>query len=319
MATNAPAPETSLKEDLGKARTELKSVPTPTPDPIPKGEPAGEGDTPTKAAPSTEVEDFIENATAEELEAIKADPRLSKIYKSMLRDYKGKTTSVADRQRELEAREAELREQEEETQQARELFDSIRDDPEKAIRDLAERRGMTVAAASKAVAAVETDQELIQLFGDDAAAVQPVFNSVVDKRVREALKPVVGWIQQEAERQGKAQVRTDIEAFRTELKEAGEDITPEIEAEMQELTKQIDPAPGLSHKDYIRLLYRAAAGAKSRQKVVKEVTDRQARALRERVPEEVPTGGVGPGTGITSDMNLRQALKVARKEVRAGR
>src|SRR3972149_3657222 len=57
-------------------------------------------------ATEEEVADFIENATAEELEAIKSDPKLSKVHASMLRDYKAKTTEVATRAKALEEQEA---------------------------------------------------------------------------------------------------------------------------------------------------------------------------------------------------------------------
>lgn len=315
MATPAPAaPETSLHEDLGHAREEL-SKETPTSDtPTPKEE-----------APKGDVEDFIENATAEELELIKKDPVLAKAHKSMLRDYKGKTTDLSKQRDALAAEKAEIEAQREEAKDARELLDALRDNPEKLIKELAERRGMTVAEVKKEAAKVETDADLVALFGDDAATIQPTFDSAVNKRVQEAIRPVVGWIQQEAERQGRIKIATDIQSLQAELKEAGEEITPEIESEMQKLTKQLDPAidpetgKSITSKEYLRLLYRVATAGKSRAAVVKEVVDRQAKNLRDKEPAEIPSGGSSGGSAITDGMNLRESLKVARREVKAGR
>lgn len=280
----AVAPGTTSEEDLGEA--------------------TGAGDGGTDDGGRSEADDFIENATAEELELIKNDPVLSKVHRSMLRDYKGKTTQLSQQRRQFEAQQTEY-------EQAKTLFDAIRDDPDGVISILAQRRGMTIAQATKEVAKV--DDELTKLFGADAEQIRPTMETMIDKRAEAKVAPIIGAVKELVERQMKADIATDLKSFQNELKENGEEMTPEIEAEMVKLTDQLDPGPGISQAQYIRMLHRIATAGKNKAAVTREVTERMQKAARSRDVREVPSGGVSRSSGITDSMSLRESLRVARE------
>lgn len=312
MSSAAPAPEsTSLSEALGEAREQLSTEVDGG------GEPGGEPGASDGAR--SDAEELIENATAEELEQIKRDPVLSKIYKSMVRDYKTKTTGVSEKKRQIEAREAELTAKAAESAQAQQLFDAMRDNPDEVIKAIATRRGMTITEARKAAVEAETDEELVELFGADAPAIQPAFDKAINKRVQAQIKPIMDHLNSEARVQLQRTIATDLQEFQAELKAKGETVTPEIEAEMDRLTKEIDPGPNTSNRAYIRHLYRIATSEKSKSEVTKEVVNRMERAVRDKEPREVPSGGAASGSNITEGMSLRESLAVARRDVRAGR
>jgi hypothetical protein len=306
MASAAPAPEsTSLRDSLGEAREELSRE---TDTGAGTGGGGGEGGAPAGGAAPTkaEIETFIENATAEELEQIKGHPVLSKVYNSMLRDYKGKTTKLSEERRTLEA-------QAEEQKQAKDLFDAMRDNPELVIRAIAERRGMTVTEARKAAAAAETDAELVELFGDDATAIKPAFDKAINTRVEAHLKPIVDHMNAEAKAQLQREIGNDLVEFKNELKKSGDDLTDEVAAEMNALVKKIDPAEGVDNREYIRMLYKIATSGKTKATVTKEVTARMRQNARDLEPKDIPSGAATGDSGITKDMNLRAALRHVRE------
>jgi DNA-binding MarR family transcriptional regulator len=290
-------------------------APDPEPEPTPAagdhgqsdegGEPSG---TPASATPAAE-ETFIDNLTAEELAAIRADPAQNKAYNSMLRGYRDKTTKLAEKQREIEA-------QAEEARQAQRLVDALNDNPEDTIRKLAERQGLTISQATAAIKKVETDEELVKLFGESAGEVQPIFDSVVDKRVQARLEPVAARLQQIEEAQQKRQIAADILEFQNELAEQGEEVTEDIEVKMQELTKVVDPGPETTTKQYVKILYDLATSGKTRKEIAKDVANRMTRAVRSRTPAELPTTGDTLGPAITDKMTLREALRAAAPSVR---
>jgi hypothetical protein len=283
---------------------------------------AGDTELPPAGASAEEVKDFLENATAEEIAAIKADPVQLKLYNSMLRDYRAKTEALATRSRELEEKEESLSQEAEEFKNARMLFDAIRDNPDAMIRALAERRGITISQAATAVE--EMDEELTQMFGDDAPAVRPLFDKAVEKRAKavvdSALGPVHEFINQVVIDNERREIGNDIREFVNDLKAAGESVTPEVEGEMVRLVGLYDQGDDLPTKDYLRGLYLMATAGRTKSQITKELVSRMEAAVKGREPSDVPTGGAVPGTAaLDPKLNMRQSLAVARQEVRRGR
>lgn len=329
MASSTPAAPSStsrmseLREAVGQARQEIAKEDAAASAPGGETAPAAPAAAPAAAVPAEgssveEVKEFLENATAEEIAAIKADPVQAKLYNSMLRDYRAKTEAIASRGRELDEKEETLRQQEEEQAAARKLFDAIRDNPDAMIRALAERRGITIKEAEEAVEAA--DEELTKLFGEDAPAVKPLFDKAVEKRaktvVEEALGPVNEFIQNSILEAERKEIGNDIKEFVTDLKASGESITPEVEKEMIRLVGLYDQSDDLPTKDYLRGLYAMASAGKTKSEVTREVVERMTKAVKDREPADVPTSGATSGTAaLDPKLNFRQSLAVARREV----
>lgn len=270
-------------------------------------------------------DELFENATAEDLAAIEADPRLKKVRDSMVRDYKAKTAKTAEERRQIEA-------QREEAQQAVRLFDAIKDDPQSAIRFLADRYKVPLAEARAAVeeivdgGAEQNDEEINAMFGDMAPQITPLFNAAVEKRaraiVREELGPVQQYLTEREQERLQGEIATSVGDLVTELQKQGEQLTPEMEKAMIALTNKIDIAvgpdgkPTMSTREYVDMIYHLASRGKTREQVTKQV----ARDIHERVkklePSDLPTGGVGSGSAITEGMSLRDSLAAVRPSVR---
>jgi hypothetical protein len=306
----APAPETTLRQDLSQARSELGTPGTPS-EPESTTADAGEG--------GTAEEPF--SIPAEDLAQVTSHPTLSKVHKNLLTDYKKKTTAVSERQRALDEREQELKALDEEGKSARMLWDAMKENPEGMVKELATRYGLTLGEAKKAVKeATEAEDELKALFGDDADAVRPHFDKYFEKKMELALKPFMAYVDSERERQGKTAIQDEIKAFQAELTQEGEgEVTPEVEKEMQKLAAQIDPAPGTTTRQYLRFLWQVANSGATKAQVTKEVVGRINKAVKGREPAEIPSGGSSAGSAVTAGMSLREALRVARSEVKAGR
>ena len=320
--SETPAPEPTLKEALGDARKpepDKGGAPpkeTPPTKETPPKEPPKETPPPADKSDEDIAKELFPNATAEELAEIEASPVLKKVRGSMVKDYKGKTGSLADDRRKLVEDRATYDQEKEDQRQAVILFDALRDDPDGVIRKLAAKRNMTIAAVEKEIKEVQTDQDVIELFGDNADEAQPVFDRAVEKRatavVDERMKPVIEFMTRDAEAKAQAEIDLALRTFATERKEAGEEITEDIEKKMMDLTNQLDPAPNAPYKDYIYNIYKIAISGKSVEEITKEVTERMERAAKGGEPPEIPPGSGTREDELPDDMGLREALAVTR-------
>jgi len=325
MAAIVPAAsdQTSMREAIGDARAAVAADDAAAAGTTGAADDAG-ADTalPGAGAAEGEIADFIENATAEELEAIKADPRLSKVHASMLRDYKAKTTEVATRAKALEESEATVAQERDMLKNARALYDGIRDNPKGVIKAIAERNGLTLKEAEAVVD--DIDPELSEMFGDEAGAVKPLFDKAVEKRAKAvvdaALGPVLKHINDRAVETMKQDIASDLKAFGSELKEQNLPINKDIEVGMVKFSKQLEQAEGVSTREYVRMLYTLATANKSKSEVTREVSERMARAARGNAPRDIPTGAATSGTAaLDPKLSFRDSLRVAREEIKAGR
>lgn len=304
MATEAPGvnSDEETSGQAGEAGTEE----------TPQGDNGEAGGSIEAAAGGTREDQatFLENVTEEELAEIKASPTLSKAYNLMLKDYRGKTTGISEEKKRLQAeRDAEA----EESRQARTLLDALRSSPNEVIRALAARRGMTVAEVKQEVREAEDDKELVELFGDNWKEVAPTFNTAIEKRVKAITDPIIQRVTESAIKEQRREIANDIREFDAELKKIGEGITPEIEKEMDKIAKQLDPAEGVSNKDFLRYIYGIATGGKTKATVTKEVTKRMQDSIDGLEPKSVAAGGHDTGPVITEGMNLRDSLRAVRE------
>jgi hypothetical protein len=314
MATNVtPAPDsTSLSEALSQAR-EAEGTASAT------GGNGEAGSAVAAATPGKTPETFLENVTADELAEIEADPVRSKAHKLMLRDYKAKTTAVAQRQKEYDDKEAALTAKGQEYDKAVRLYDAFKDDPQGALRAIAARYNVKLADPTPATPP-GPDPELVELFGDEAAAAQPHMQKLIDKRVEERLKPYEAQLQGISDREAKREVAGVLNDFASELKDKGEEITPEIDAEMDRMNKLIDPAPGTSTRQFVEFLYALATSGKSKTEITKAVVERMTKAANAADPRDLSTAHASSSPNITDDMSLRDSLRAVREHSqRSGR
>ena len=254
------------------------------------------------------------NLSAEDFQAIDADPKLKKAYKSMLRDYRKKTGEVA-----VERKAHTERDQ---------IIQSMIDDPDSAVRALASIRGFELVEPKKKEAAPsEVDKAFEQLtaqVGEEGAKVlKPVFDAVVSAAVNNALEKHVTPLQQQAQALTQTALAGKIESglakFRTEVEEQGGEWNDDVEAKMGELVGKILPAEGTTFAEYLDLLYNNVATKMNRTKAAKESITRLKTAAAAGEPSR-GTRTTVEKVGITPEMSqsdaVAMAVQMAQQEMR---
>ncbi len=289
-------------------------------EPVVEGELA-EGEPEAEAAPAAKPEPEPEEnfgATAEELEAIAADPKLAKIYKSLQRGFTKKTTAIAEARKTLE-KEAEV---------AR----WIKADPDSAIKALAQARGISLAEAkaevkeAKDAVTDELEAEWSKAVGPEVAKIlRPLIEKTASKLagnlVEKQLGPLqagLGTLTQAATDRG---LNAALREFGAGVTERGDDWDDDIQSEMAQVMGRV--APGRDEdgqpipvEEYLDQVHSIVAARRERAAGLKSQI---ARLKRSQASE--PRGSVTvpekPEDKITTDMSDDQAIALAVKQAKA--
>lgn len=252
--------------------------------------------------------DVFDTLTAEEIEAIKADPALNKLRKSLMRGYSAKT---------------------QEHNQLVQLGIAYRRDPKGVAEAIAKSVGLTVvpaaatpAAPAAAPAASDPGVELEALFGPQ---IGPKVRAVFDKWAEARIGPRVAPLEQTL-----GQVTSQAEAARMANEEAQfkarhKDLTPEVEREIVALGQSGKIVPGeLTPSEYLDTLYdvvmarraRAASRGAATTATKKLVTKIEANR-RDREPTGVSGrgGSVKKVSRVAEAKNISEALDIAMEEM----
>ncbi len=198
---------------------------------VEKETPAEEVKPEEKELTKEEAEDF--GLSAEELEAINADPKLSKQMKSMQRGFTKKTTELADKSK---ANESDL-----------EMAKWLRENPDKALEIMAEKRGRKLqpteekAAVDEAVDSIADDWE--KAMGKEAAdKFYPLLKTTVEKLFDTQIKPVTATQHQLEEEAAARAYQATVNEFSASVKDKGLPMDDDIQAKMAEKMQVIIPA-----------------------------------------------------------------------------
>lgn len=276
------------------------------------GEEEEEEDTTAQPAAGDEP-DVFDALTPEEIAAIKADPALNKLRKSLMRGYSAKTS---------------------EHNHLVQLGLAYKRDPKavaQAIADsigmrLAEKEAAAGAAAAAAAPAADPGSELEALFGPQIGPkVRAVFDKWVEARISPRVAPLeqtVGKVTAESEN---ARMFGEEQAFKARHK----DVTPEIEKEIVQLGSSGKIVPGdMTPAEYLETLYevvmarRARQAAKSATKVAATKLARKIDGNRkDREPSGVSgrAGAVKKVSRIAEAKSISEALDLAMAELESER
>jgi hypothetical protein len=282
----------SAWDEVAKAEAPTKTEPAETvaedkAEAAPKADPAPEAKVETKASNSAaeKLADEDLNLSAEEMAAVAADPKLSKIYKSMQRGLTAKTTSIAEERRKLAARQS--------------ILDQIEADPEQAAVALAKAAGLEVVRKNEAAqtAVDDASAKMAELFGPEAAGVlKPVFEQLVKGVLEQEVAPYKEATEQLQNTAFDQAMGAAVEQFKSSL---NEELDPQTEQEMVALMAQIKPGKDVTPVQYLKFLHTNVTAGKVRAKATQEAADR----IRKVASAQEPVAGVRaarePETGVS--------------------
>lgn len=275
------------KESTPKEETPAASpadTSTPEPEPEPKAE----------AKPDdTLIDEDLELAVSrEELEAIKKDPVLSKLYKNFQKGATQKFQQIASQKR---------------------ILEEYSRDPEGFARRLAQHHGLNLAPPPPPTPAGEAVDEVMEemtgLFGAEAAkALKPMFEKLVGNVLQKEVAP----IKEQQEQMRMLGAAKQAEAVTGTFRAKHQDITPEIEQKMVELGQRFQPAEDIDPGEYLDSLYLLATAGRVKAETSKEVVERMKKAAEVQEPRRsVPSSSVPQTSKVKRGMSFDDAFDAA--------
>lgn len=296
-----PAPAAKPEESKPTEKPKSESVQNAAP-----SADSGQGEKADKG----EEDDFWK-PSSDEIAAIEADPKLQKVYKSMQRGFTKKRQEDSARLKEFEEK--------------AKVADWVQSNPAAAAKILAEHTGMTLSEAKKEIKDAE-DKVLDELesrwektVGKEAAALlRPLFQDEVKSLVAQIVAPVQETTEQLAHAAAERGIAASVREFGAGLVEQGLDWDDEIQQEMADLSRRVEPAEDENGKrvpmsDYLETLYNAVVAKRTRSDRSRANLDR----LRRIKAEAEPVGGIRPAPAneetVTANMNDNEAIAIAVK------
>jgi hypothetical protein len=301
--TSEPAPEPASAPAAPEAKTEAKP------------EPAAKTAAPEQKPEATEVEEptgdvLMDKLTADEIAAIKADPKLRKVYSGLMKSYTPKMQQLAEQQK---------------------LWDALNNPDTKraAIESLARAVGLEIKPDDQperdqaAQVADGLSAEWEQAIGPEAVKIlRPLIEKTALAAVQGQIKPlqeVSDAMQMDARaRQADAQVVQ----FRARAEKNGWTLSPEIEGRMAELGQQVLPAAPIDSVEagvkHLERLYRLATAETMEADVEKRILERMKKAAQTAEPARgVPSAGRKERSKAAGAKSLEEAFDIATEETRA--
>jgi hypothetical protein len=275
----------------------------------PRGDVVGEEPEEGAEAAPADAEDAFDTLTAEEIAAIKADPALNKLRKSLMRGYSAKT---------------------QEHSHLVQLGLAYRRDPQGVLKAIADSLGMTVSPAQAAAAAaaaaappvVDPGKELEDLFGPQIGPkVRAVFDKWAEARIGATVAPVQQTLGKVVSQSEAARMQAEENSFKSRHK----DVTPQIEAEIVALGQSGKIVPGdMSPAEYLDTLYDVVMARRARQSAKtagKTASVKLAKRIEANRRDREPSGVSGRGgsvkkvSNIANARSISEALDMAMKEL----
>lgn len=266
--------------------------------------------------------DVFDTITPEQLQAIKADPQLNALRKSLMKGYEAKATEL---------------------KQLVQLGEAWKQNPARVVNALAESLGLTVgqakAVAAQAGAAADAakatadplesaGKELEALFGEKLGPrVRSVFDKWADARLGKALGAEVGPIKNALGQVISTNEQSRMLSEEATFKSRHKNLTPEVEKLIVELGNSGKYIPGKNQtpQEYLEALYDLATARIARQ-TAKRATGTASRALARKIDanrrDREPSGVSGRGgtvksvSKVSEARSISEALDIAERELR---
>lgn len=288
-----------MSEETAVEQPTDSTAPTETPV-SESSEQLSEGSSESEASTQESASDEDLLVTKEELAEIKKNPALNKLYRSLNKGWTQKTQTLAEERRS--------------SQQALQLVEALRTNPQATLQELARFAGVEVSKPKEQTQA-QVDA-LNQLFGPDLG---PQIATAVKTLVDQETSGIRQVAEQTAEQSRIASATAVLTAFeeahpdlKTEigLNSKGEPIT--IQSRMRELSAEWAPAQQMDPTRYLDRLYKMAKqdleSKQTEAQVARKLTDRINQSAR---ASESPSGAAPPKQVAHSYPTGKGALRAA--------
>lgn len=314
----ASAVEETVKEAGGAPEPEKETVEAPEPtkqeaQPDEEEEEKAAAEEEPKAEEKPEEEEEDENPfalSAEQLKQINESELLSQAYKSMQRGLTKKTQGLSQQVKGNE--------------QALQLVEWIKENPDAAVEQMAQMRGYVLSkkdagqakqsevqeAASDAVDAL-MEKYSQQLGPESTKLLLPMMQEVARTVAEQALAPVAQqtqFLDQAAKQRG---ISAAVHEFGSYIKEQGEDWNDNIQEKMAVMMDRVTPGDNTTIQDYLFTVYNAVTAEETRQKAVKSQLARLKKAQAEAEPNRSMRPAPKQERHVTVDMDERDAIALA--------
>jgi hypothetical protein len=236
----------------------------------------------------------FEEVTPEQLAAIKANPELNTLYKSLVRGYTKKSMALG---------------------QERQLIEAFKKDPDRVLEAIALQRGLEVRRRDAAPEQRQPDPgaEIEALFGPEAGPhVRQAFEKLADARTA-PLRNALGGVVRQTET---SRMITEEQSWQTRHEDV---LTPEIEAEVVKLgnSEKFVPGDDTSPGEYLDTLLEVVLSKQATRTAQRTLANRIARNRNDEEPKRGvgSKGGVRPTTRIRPGMSLAQGFEIAQQEL----
>ncbi len=270
-----------------------------------QGEEEEDEEASTETPGATDEPDVFDALSPDEIAAIKADPALNKLRKSLMRGYSSKTA---------------------EHNQLVQLGLAYKRDPQGVAKAIAESVGLTLAPAAAAPAAApsaaDPGVELEQLFGPQIGPkVRAVFDKWAEARIGPRVAPLEQTLGQVTAQSEAARMYGEEQAFKARHK----DITPQVEKDIVALGQSGKIVPGnMTPAEYLDTLYDVVMARRQRQaakgaagEATRKLANKIAANRRDREPVGVSGrgGSVKKVSRVTDAKSISEALDIAMAEM----
>ena len=273
MSTTTTVPSSGTETAPAPTETTTETTTSTAPD-APAGDEildgdGGEGEDGEGGGEEGDGGEEILSVAKEELDAIKADPNLRKLYKGMTRAYTQRLTALA---------------------QDRQVAEAVRSDPANAARTLAKIAGLKIEDIPPAQPGQQTADALTERFaklvGRDAAlALKPVIEEIARSVVIHETNPLKEVV--EADRTTALNARSEAEV--TAFKAKHPDVTGAVEKQMVALAAKIPPGTDVTPDEYLGYLRTIVLGGATKTDATKEVVTRMKAAGKQEATSTAPS------------------------------
>lgn len=259
-----------------------------------------EGEEQEEEQPAADDEpDAFDSLTPEEIAAIKADPTLNKLRKSLMRGYTTKTQEHA---------------------QLVQLGQAYRQNPAGVLKAIADNLGFQIlppgqqpqVQAQQAAPPQDPGQDLENLFGPQIGPkVRAVFEKWAETRIGAAVGPVQQTVGQVVSTSEQARMFSEEQAFKARHK----DVNPQIEQEIVALGNSGKIVPGdMSPAEYLDTLYDVVMARRARV-AAKGATRSAATKLASKIEanrrDREPSGQSGRGGSVQKVSKISEAKSIS--------
>lgn len=224
--------------------------------------------------------------TQDEIAAIKADPKLRKVYKSVTKAFTQKTQALSEQRR---------------------FYEYFEKNPAQALKWFAEHHGFGLVEPPRQEDVIT--QTLSQAVGPDQAKVlAPLMQDITKAIVAQEVEPIRRTQQQQMAESAYAQAESAMKAFEAEHPD-----WKDLEDDMMAVAKKVVPSSQITETEWLGMLYNLASSKRDISKQAKAAVSRMTKSAAAAAEATAPVSGSRVALSSAKVSNVREAFELAKR------